>query len=103
MIRKSIKPGTRLTVRLSMRERDLVVERAFLEPEVEAQLRQAASVGGRLIVDLNLDDIDELLGCVAAEANHSDDRKVQRVLDSICDRLSRLLDSYRPTFSGTSR
>jgi repressor LexA len=94
MTRKYIKPGTQLAVRLSVRERDLVVERAFLDPEVERALQQAASVGSKLVVNLNLDDIDDLLGCVAAEANHCDDGKVQRVLDAVCDRLSALLDQF---------
>lgn len=94
MIRKHIKPATRLAVRLSARERDLVVERAFLDPAIETQLRQAAPVGSKLVVNLNLDDIDDLLGCIAAEANHCDDHKVQRVLDAVCDRLSNVLEGF---------
>src|SRR5712692_3313084 len=94
MIRKFIKPCTRLAIRLSTRERDLVVERAFLDPEIEAELRQAMPTGSKLVVNLNLDDLDDLLGCVAAEANHCDDGKVRRALDAVCDRLSNLLDQY---------
>jgi hypothetical protein len=52
------------------------------------------------VVNLNLDDIDDLLGCVAAEANHCDDGKVRRVLDAICDRLSALLDKFTDEASG---
>lgn len=94
MIRKYIKPGTRLPVTLSTRERDLVVEKAFLDPEVETALLRAKPVGSRLVVDLNLDDIDDLLGCLAAEANHSDNDKIQSVLEAVCDRLSALLDRF---------
>jgi hypothetical protein len=64
MIRKYIQTGTRLPVKFSTRERDLVVERAFLYPEIEAELRQAVPVGLKLVVNLNLDDLDDLLGCV---------------------------------------
>src|SRR6266849_4596012 len=95
MIRKFIKPDTRLAIRLSTRERDLVVERAFLDPEIEAELRQAMPTGSKLVVNLTLDDIDDLLGCVAAEANHCDDGKVRRVLDPVCDHLSRVLDQFK--------
>ncbi len=94
MIRKYIKPGTRLVVELSDCERDLVVERAFLDPDIEAELRQAVPTGSRLVINLNLDDIDDLRGCVAAEANHCDDGKVLRVLDAFGDRLSNLLKEY---------
>ena len=94
MIRKYLKPGTQLAVRLSTRERDLVVEKAFLDPEVETALLRATPVGSRLVVSLDLDDIDDLLGCVAAEANHCGDGKVRGVLDAVCNRLSALLDRF---------
>ncbi len=94
MIRKYIEPGTRLPVKLSTRERDLVIERAFLDPDIEAELRQAVPVGPKLLVKLNLDDIDDLLGCVSAEANHCDDAKVQRVLEAFADRLAALLGQF---------
>jgi repressor LexA len=94
MIRKNIEPGRRLPVKLSTRERDLVVERALLDPEIEAELRQAVPIGSKLLVNLNLDDIDDLLGCVSAEANHCDDGKVQRVLDALGNRLAALLEQF---------
>lgn len=86
MIRKHVTPGTKLVIKLSPQERDVVL--------VEAQLRRAASAGAEAVVHFNLDDIDDLLGCVAAEANHRDDRKVGRLLDAVCDRLVRLFDSH---------
>ncbi len=94
MIRKYITPGTRLPVRLSTRERYLVLGRAFLDPDIEAALRQAVPTGSRLVVNLNLDDIDDLLGCVSAEANHCDDAKVQRVLDAVGDRLAAMCEQF---------
>ena len=94
MNRKYVRPGTRLAVGFSARERDLVVEKAFLDPEIEGALQQAVPAGSKIVVNLNLDDIDDLLGCVAAEANHCDDGKVRRVLDAVCDRLSTLLNQF---------
>jgi DNA-binding MarR family transcriptional regulator len=90
--RKCIKPGTQVSFHLSTRERDLVVERASLDPEIEVRLRGAAAAGSKLVIGLTLDDIDDLHGCVAADANHCDDAKTRRVLDSVCDRLGALLD-----------
>jgi len=60
----AVRKWVRLPVKLSTRERDLVVERAFLDPEIEAELRQAVPVGSKLVVNLNLDDLDDLPGCV---------------------------------------
>jgi repressor LexA len=92
--RKHVTPGTRLSFRCSVRERDLILERALLDPEIEACLCAAAPAGSRLLVELTLDDIDDLLGCTAAEANHCDDPKVRSVLHATCDRLSQLLDQF---------
>jgi DNA-binding MarR family transcriptional regulator len=94
MIRRYIEPGTRLPVKLSIRERDLVVERAFLDPAIEAELRRPVPMGSKILVNLKLDDIDDLLGCVSAEANHCDDRRVQRVFDAVGDRLSAMLEQF---------
>jgi DNA-binding MarR family transcriptional regulator len=94
MTRTHIAPGTRLAVGLSVRERDHVVEKAFVDPEIERALREAAPAGSKLVVNLNLDEIDDLIECVAAEANHSDDANTQRLLDAVCDRLGKLLDEF---------
>ena len=94
MTRRQIAPSTRLAFGLSVRERDCMIEKAFLDPEIERTLRKAVPAGSKLVVHLNLDDIDDLHGCVAAEANHSDDAKKRRLLDAVCDRLGKLLDEF---------
>lgn len=93
-LRKHIKPGTRVPFRLSLREREVILQHAFLEPDIEARLRAAATAGAQVAVDLTLDDIDDLSGCVAAEANHTEDRTVRRALDRVFGRLTRLLDRF---------
>lgn len=92
--RKYIKAETRIPFRLSARERDLVVERTCLDPEMESRLRGAAVAGTRLVVDLTLDDIEDLAACVAAEANHCKDARVRRVLDGVFERLTNVEDQF---------
>jgi repressor LexA len=87
---KRIELGTRTPFRLSARERDVLLTRAFLEPEIESRLRAATAVGGQLVVDVTSDDIDDLAGCVAAEANHSEQVSDRRVLDGLYERLTDL-------------
>ena len=41
-----------------------------------------------------LDDLDELLGHVAAEANHTKNKRRQKELDSLHERLQAELESY---------
>lgn len=43
--------------------------------------------GGKLIVKYSLDELDELLGYIAAEANHAENEKLERDLDRLYDRL----------------
>jgi len=38
--------------------------------------------------------LDELAGFVAAEANHAKDKKLQKELDQLCDRIQATLDGY---------
>lgn len=80
MIRKQITPGKRLRFMLSTAERDLIVERTFIDPEMEARLRDAQPSGTKVQVALTLDDVDDLAGHVAAEANHCEDKHLRRTL-----------------------
>ena len=91
--RKRIKCGQRVAFRLTRQERDLIVERTSVDAEIEERLRNARSSGTDLIVDLTLDDVDDLAGHVAAEANHCSEARVRRVLDALYDRLANLEDT----------
>jgi len=82
-----IQPGERVPVRLTPVQRDLILEHAFIDPELEQRLRVAECEGDSIVARLTLDDIDELLGSVAAEANHSADVRLRRRLDTIYERL----------------
>lgn len=77
-----------IPVRLSGRDRDLILKHTFIGGEVEARLRVARMNGPRIVVDLTPDDLDELLGYVAAEANHSQLPAVRRQLTALYDRLA---------------
>ena len=49
---------------------------------------------GKHVVRYTLDDLDELLGFVAAEANHSTDKKRRTELDALYARVRREMESY---------
>ena len=94
MIRKKIKRGQKVEVSFSPRERALVLDYTFTGPELTAALRRAQLVAGRHVVRYMLDDLDELLGFVAAEANHSTDKKLRKELDALYARVRREMESY---------
>jgi DNA-binding MarR family transcriptional regulator len=87
---KRIKPEQRVDFRLTPRERDLIIERTLVDPELEERLRAAPALGSRLVVQLTLDDVDDIAGHVAAEANHCAEPRVRRALEAVYDRLAHI-------------
>jgi hypothetical protein len=45
-------------------------------------------------IEFSLDDWEQLGGFVAAEANHTDDKKLQTKLDRIFEKIQKILDTY---------
>jgi len=56
--------------------------------------RHAVVDGKRVRLNLSLDDIEDLQGDVAAEANHTSNAKIRNRLDKIFLKLQGLLDRY---------
>src|SRR5438094_5156622 len=93
-MRKKIKRGQKVAVGFKPRERELVLDHTFAGPELTSALRKARLVDGRHIVRYTLADLEELLGFVAAEANHSTDKKLRKGLDALYARVRREMESY---------
>jgi hypothetical protein len=93
-MRKKIKRGQKVEISFSPRERELVLDHTFTGPELTTRLRRAQLVDGKHVARYTLDDLDELLGFVAAEANHSTDKKMRKELDALYARLRGEMESY---------
>ena len=91
MNRKKIPYGTKLPVKLTLLERDLIRDKTFCDPDF-AKLAIAEGEGIR--VDMSLDDIEEIQGYVAAEANHTKNAKLRKELDRLFDKFQIFLDAY---------
>ena len=89
--RKKIPEGTKLPVYFTPEEHELILENAFVEPEA---FGLGVSEGERLRFDLSLDDIEYIQGYVAAAANHSKNKKIEKRLRMIFSYLQSFLDSY---------
>jgi hypothetical protein len=94
MTRTKIEPDSPVEVLFSPRERDLVIEETFAGPNLTKRLRLARVVGPRLAVGYTLDDLDELVGYVAAAANHTEDEALRDELDALYARLQEEMESY---------
>ena len=93
MSRRKIHPDEKIAVRMTARDRSLLLDHTLGDPDYSKRL-QPASSGGGLVGEYTLDDLEDMLGYIAAEANHTEDRALQRALDALYDRLLRVQRSY---------
>lgn len=91
MKRKKVPYGTKLPVKLTIRERDLIRDETFCHPDFA---KVAVVDGKRIRVDLSLDEIEEIQGYVAAEANHTENSKLRKELNRLFGKLQVFLDTY---------
>lgn len=92
--RKRIRPDEMVPLTLNDRERELILQHTFAGDELTRRLRRAPQTGESLTYHFNLDDLDDLAGYVAAEANHAKDKKMQKRLQALYNRIATLMKSY---------
>jgi len=92
--RKQIAIGEKVPLELTDRERDLIITHTFAGNNLTDRLRIAPGPGRRPLYRFTLDDLDELAGFVAAEANHAKVRKLEKELRQLYSRIAVVLESY---------
>jgi ribosomal protein S15P/S13E len=89
---KIIAAGETVGLKLSAAERKLIVACLYvMDGGLQERIRQAAQ---NQDVQFTLDELEDLHGNLAFDANHADDRKHERALDKILRKIERLLDFY---------
>ncbi len=91
MKRKKIPYGKKVSVKLTLRERDLIRDDTFCDLDFA---RLAIVEGKGLKVELSLDEIEEVQGYVAAKANHTKNSKLKKELDQLFWKFQVLLDTF---------
>ena len=92
--RQRIRPDQEVLLELTDRERELILQHAFADEALLGRLRVAPTPNQRAVFHFTLDDLDDLDECVATEANHAKDKKLQTEWDRIYARIGDVLDSY---------
>lgn len=92
--RKRIRPKDRLELLVRNSERQVLLDGALLPPALEQWIRLGVAWNGGTVAWLTLDELDELAGYVAAEANHRKDQKTRKELDRLFERIQGLLDAH---------
>jgi len=92
--RKRIAVGEKISLELTERERDLIMKHTFAGHNLTNRLRVVPSPGQRPFYRFTLDDLDELAGYVAAEANHAKVKKLEKELRQLYSRIADALESH---------
>ncbi|MGD0282717.1 MAG: hypothetical protein ABSB95_10175 [Dissulfurispiraceae bacterium] len=91
MIKKKIPCYSEVPVVLSVKERDLVRDETFCDPEFG---RVGVVEGDKIKLMMTLDDIEDVLGHIASVTNNTKDKKLEKELDKIYDKLQKVMDGY---------
>ena len=92
MWKKCISPGERVPLKLTPTEIRAILEGLMcLDREYEKLIQEAPA--GKPVM-MTLDDLEDFGGYIAAEANHTEDKRLGRKLDRVFDKCQRLLETY---------
>lgn len=91
MKRKTIPYGTKLPVSFSGQELEDIRACTIVGEEFG---RHAVVEGKRLRLELSLNEIEEIQGHVAAEANHTPEAKQRKRLDKLFEKFQKFLDRH---------
>ena len=72
----------------------MIIEETLAPDDLTNRLRLVRSRGKTPVYGFTLDELDELAGYVAAEANHAKKRRLEKDLDRIFERIGSILDTY---------
>ena len=92
--KKFIKTGDPIPIVLSGLERNLILEQTFVGTDITEPISEAVEQKCKITIYLSLEDIDDLLGYVAAAANHESDDSLQNKLDKLYGKLESIVQQY---------
>lgn len=100
--RKQIAVDAKVPLELNERERDLIMKHTFAGNDLTDRLRIVPNPGRRPFYHFTLDDLDELAGYVAAEANHAKVKKLEKELRRLYARIAAVLEFYTDEPGGST-
>ena len=86
--------GQKIMVTFTLNERDLILNCMVLENYLIEMFKIAVIKNNQISIHFTIDELEDLLGYIAAEANHSDDRKLVNRLEKLYDKLDELVLLY---------
>jgi hypothetical protein len=90
--KKPIEPGEKFGLKLTPAQRSLLIEASLPIPKEVEQAIRSTPVNDPLM--LTLDDLDDLAGHVAANANHAGEKSLRDKLDRISRKIEKVMGSF---------
>ncbi|MDF1576496.1 MAG: hypothetical protein P1P86_15015 [Bacteroidales bacterium] len=84
----------RIKIKLTTAECVLILNHTFAGSDLTDRLRKKNTEGKSTMAVYSLDELDELAGFIAAEANHSEDKKLEKRLEDLYDKISDIESKY---------
>src|SRR5580692_24834 len=92
MWKRHIQPGEKVGLKLTASERKLVLESvSCLDGDCEEIICKTPTAKPLM---MTLDEFEDFGGYIAAESNRTDDKKLQKKLDAIFQRIQRILEAH---------
>ena len=89
-----ISPTDTVPLELNERERELILSHTFADESLTNRFLVSSKKDERPIFGFTLDDLDELAGFIAAEANHAKNKVLQKQLEELFNRIEAVLNKY---------
>ncbi len=86
---------TKYTITISAYDFNVMSENFLIAGACKRQLDTAIKQGDEVHLSLTLDEFDDLIGYVAAEANHATTKRTSADLNELCDELEGMIDVLR--------
>jgi len=84
----------KIKFRISSDERDLILDQILImDDEIIEPVKICEISGDHFVVEYSIEDLENLLECVAAEANHAENRKMELKLDALYEKLNDIFES----------
>jgi hypothetical protein len=81
-----------IVLRLTQSEIDLIRDETLYDPDF-GQI--AETQGSKRLIPITLDELEDLLGYIAAEANHAEDKTLERKLDRLYEKLDMIRERHQ--------
>lgn len=81
-----------IEIKITPEERDLILDLTFADEDLTDRLKITEMRGKYLMARYSINDLDDLIGFISAEANHTEDKKLQKKLDRLIEKFERVLE-----------